>query len=118
MEQGSSLTLLSGLVLRVPALRAALDDRGVDVDSLDEPDAGVQRLSWWQRRRRRRRDLLPLVSRAASDAMNRGASRIGVSDLVRALGKEPEVDAARRLRTSGVDAEQLRRIADELDTGE
>ena len=47
--------------------------------------------------------------------MDRGKRRVDVSDLLRALAKEPEVDAARRLRTAGIDAEQLRRIADELD---
>jgi hypothetical protein len=114
-RQGSSLTLLSGLVLRVPALRTALVNQGVDVEGV-ERDAAVQRLSWWQRRRRRRRDLYLLVTRAASDAMVRGERRVDTSDLVRALAKEPEVDAARRLRTAGIDAEQLRRIADELDS--
>jgi ATP-dependent Clp protease ATP-binding subunit ClpA len=113
-RQGSSLALLSGLILRIPALRTALVSRGVDVEGV-ERDVSAQRLSWWQRRRRRRRDLYLVVTRAAADAMDRGERRVGTSDLLRALAKEPEVDAARRLRTAGIDAEQLRRIADELD---
>jgi len=116
IRQGSSLTLLSGLILRVPALRTALVSEGVNVESI-ERDAAAQRRSWWQRRRSRRRDLYRLVTRAAADPMDRGKRQIDTSDLVRALAKEPEVEAARRLRTAGIDAEQVRRIADELDSG-
>ena len=42
-RQGSSLALLSGLILRVPALRTALVSRGVDVEGV-ERDAAAERL--------------------------------------------------------------------------
>jgi hypothetical protein len=109
--QQSSAELLAGLIDASPDLRAALDGIGADTEALrwpPEPPPGSGR------RAAPSEEWHALMRTAITLTVSSGRRWTGTADVLRAVARCPQSDAARWLVSHGVDLADLDGVADRL----